>query len=106
MDLFDKARSSGLLRHLGILHDMVIAAAAFFLAYVTAIGWTAASTDPVVYQRTLAFVAAAAVIFFFVFSLQRGSWRYVSIPEFLTIIKASVVTSVLFTFGSFLVSRG
>ncbi|MDW6020951.1 nucleoside-diphosphate sugar epimerase/dehydratase [Mesorhizobium sp. BAC0120] len=106
MDLFEKARSSGLLRHLGILHDMVIAAAAFFVAYVTAIGWTAASTDVTVYHKTLIFVAAAAVIFFFVFSLQRGSWRYVSIPEFLTIVKASLVTSILYTFGSFLVSRG
>src|SRR5262245_32775534 len=103
MDLFEKARSRGLLRHLGILHDMVIAAAAFFLAYVTAIGWTAASTDATVYHKTLIFVAAAGVIFFFVFSLQRGSWRYVSIPEFLTIIKASLVTSILYTFGSFLV---
>ena len=56
-------------------------------------------------EKTLAFVAVAAVVFF-VFSVHRGSWRYVSIPEFLTIIKVSVTAVVVYTFGSFLLSRG
>jgi O-antigen biosynthesis protein WbqV len=82
-----------------------MACAAFFLAYVTAIGWTAALASDVVLPKTLAFVAVAAVVFF-VFSVHRGSWRYVSIPEFLSIIKVSVTAVVVYTFGSFVLSRG
>ena len=105
MDMVERAKSSGLLRYLGILHDLVMACAAFFLAYVTAIGWTAALASDVVLTKTLAFVAVAAVVFF-VFSVHRGSWRYVSIPEFLSIIKVSVTAVVVYTFGSFVLSRG
>ena len=105
MELIERVKSSGLLRYLGIFHDLVIACAAFFLAYVTAIGWTAASSSEVVLVKTLSFVAVAAVVFF-VFSVHRGSWRYVSIPEFLTIIKVSVISVVVYTFGSFVLSRG
>jgi len=105
MGLLERIRVSGILRHLGILHDLVIAAAAFFFAYVTAIGWSVASTNEVVYAKTLSFVAVAAVVFF-VFSVHRGSWRYVSIPEFITIIKVAIIAVVVYTFGSFLLSRG
>ena len=105
MDLVERAKSSGLLRYLGIFHDLVIACAAFFLAYVTAIGWAAAAGSDVVLTKTLAFVAVAAVVFF-VFSVHRGSWRYVSIPEFLSIIKVSITAVVVYTFGSFVLSRG
>jgi O-antigen biosynthesis protein WbqV len=47
-----------------------------------------------------------SAVVFFAFSLHRGSWRYVSIPEFLTIIRASIVAVVAYTFGSFLLTRG
>ena len=74
MDLVERAKSSGLLRYLGIFHDLAIACGAFFLAYVTAIGWTAAAGSDVVLTKTLAFVAVAAVVFFvFPFIAVRGA---------------------------------
>ena len=78
----------------------------FFLAYVTVIGWYAASSNSIVWEKTLTFVADRLGAVFLVFSVHRGSWRYVSIPEFLTIIKVSVIAVVVYTFGSFLLSRG
>lgn len=94
-----------MLRYLGVLHDLLIAAAAFFFAYVTAIGWSAASVNEIVHAKTMSFVVVSAVVFF-VFSLHRSTWRYVSIPEFLTIVRVAVVSVVVYTFGSFLLSRG
>ena len=88
-----------------IVHDLVVAGTSFFLAYVTVIGWTAASTNSIVWEKTLIFIPVAFAVFL-VFSVHRGSWRYVSIPEFLTIIKVSLVAVVVYTFGSFLLSRG
>ena len=105
MSLLEKLRSSGWLRYAAMVLDLTVAGAAFFLAYVTVFGWYVASSNSIIWEKTLTFIPLAGVVFV-IFQVHRGSWRYVSIPEFLTIIKVSVTAVVVYTFGSFLLSRG
>ena len=91
-------------RFVGTLHDFGVAAAAFVLAYLTALGVMAFEV-PGNEEKTLGF-AAIFGIYYFVFSLHRGSWRYVSIPDLITIIKVAVATAVTYTVASFLMTRG
>ena len=105
MNLLERLRSSGWLRHAAMALDLAVAGAAFFLAYVTVFGWYVASSSSIILEKTLTFIPLAGACFV-IFRVQRGSWRYVSIPEFLTIVKVSVTAVVVYTFGSFLLSRG
>ena len=92
-------------RYVALAHDLVVAGLAFLLAYITVLGPAAALMTPGLLEKTSAFVAASCCFFVF-FSMDRGSWRYVSIPDLLTIIKATVATVVFYTVGAFLISRG
>ena len=83
MSLLEKLRSSGWLRHAAMALDLAVAGAAFFLAYVTVFGWYVASSSSIILEKTLTFIPLAGAVFV-IFRVQRGSWRYVSIPEFLT----------------------
>ncbi|MBP0438639.1 polysaccharide biosynthesis protein [Tianweitania sediminis] len=105
MNLYGYARDHGLLRYVSIAHDLIVAIAAAYLAYLTAYGPVTAYYVPDLFERILLF-AAVAMASFALFSVSSGSWRYVSIPDLLAIIKASVTAVVAYTLGSFLVSRG
>lgn len=92
-------------RYLSIAHDLVVAGSAFFLSYTTVLGIDLALGTPGIWEKTSAFVAACAFFFFF-FSMHRGSWRYVSIPDLSTIIKVTVLSVLVYTVGAFLMTRG
>ncbi len=91
-------------RYAGTLHDFVAAAASFVLAYLTVLGVRAFEV-PGNEEKTLGFAAIFGV-FYFVFALHRGSWRYVSIPDLIIIIKVAFATTVTYTVASFLMTRG
>lgn len=97
--------ANGLLRFAALTHDMVVAGSAFFLAYVTVVGLDSAQRTPGIFEKTSAFVGISASLFLF-FSVHRGSWRYVSLPDLTNIIKASLAAVLIYTVGAFLVSRG
>ena len=59
MSLEEKVRLNGWQRYAGILHDLAVAGAAFFLAYVTVIGWYAATSNSIVWEKTLTFIPIA-----------------------------------------------
>lgn len=92
-------------RYLSIAHDLVVAGSAFLLSYVTVLGIDLTLETPGIAEKTGAFVAACAFFFFF-FSMHRGSWRYVSIPDLTTIIKATAFSVLVYTVGAFLMTRG
>ncbi len=92
-------------RYLSIAHDLVVAGSAFLLSYVTVLGIDLTLDTPGIVEKTGAFVAACAFFFFF-FSMHRGSWRYVSIPDLTTIIKATAFSVLVYTVGAFLMTRG
>jgi O-antigen biosynthesis protein WbqV len=88
----------------GTLQDFGVAAGSFVLAYLTVLGVKAFEV-PGNEEKTLGFVAIFG-IFYFVFSLHRSSWRYVSIPDLIIIIKVALATAVSYTVASFLITRG
>ena len=96
-----------LLRYAGALLDILTACAAFVLSYVTIFGYALPikATVPGIEEKTLAF-AALFIAFSWFFSMNRGSWRYVSIPDLTTILRVSAATVVSYTVLSFLMSRG
>lgn len=94
-----------LMRYVALLHDLIIAGTAFLSAYVTAFGFQQALQVPGLAEKTTAFVLICAVSFL-ALSVNRGSWRYVSIPDLVIIIKAVVIAVVIYTVGAFLLTRG
>jgi O-antigen biosynthesis protein WbqV len=92
-------------RYAASLLDIATAAVAFVLSYITIYGDRILAVVPGIEEKTLSFSAVFAVAFFF-FSMHRGSWRYVSIPDLTTILKASTAAVVGFTVLSFLITRG
>lgn len=94
-----------IMRSAAAIHDLAVAGVAFFLSYVTVFSLERALLVPGIREKTAAFVAISAILFF-ILSVSRGAWRYVSIPDLINIIKASVVIVVLYTVGAFLMSRG
>ena len=89
----------------GSLLDVFSASAAIFLAYFTVLGSRAFYTVPGLGQNALAF-SAIFLCFFWLFSMHRGSWRYVSIPDIITILKVSLASVAAYTVAAFLTSRG
>src|SRR5690606_35069141 len=74
-------------------------------AYVVVFGFEGALMVRGIFARMASFAAIAACCFV-AFSVTRGSWRYVSTPDLVAVIKASVVAVGTYTVLSFLASRG
>lgn len=98
-------RRAGLLRAAGVLLDVFTAFAAFILSYVTAYGERFMFAVPGLEEKGLAFVAIF-VCFYWLFSAHRGSWRYFSIPDMMTIIKVVSASVIAYTIAAFLMTRG
>lgn len=96
--------SSTTKRYLGTFHDTVISSLALFLAYVSALGFSRAVALPHLPWKLAAFVLAAGLVFNY-FALNRGNWRYASMPDLVAIIKASFVLAVGFMIAMFLLER-
>ncbi|QPC88642.1 NAD-dependent epimerase/dehydratase family protein [Mesorhizobium sp. NBSH29] len=94
-----------MLRALVTLYDLALAALSFLAAYVVAYGVPLVYFIPGIPAKAAAFTAICALCFVS-FSVTRGSWRYVSIPEVLAVIKAVIFAVAIYTVGAFLVSRG
>ncbi|MGA8402671.1 MAG: polysaccharide biosynthesis protein, partial [Stellaceae bacterium] len=77
---------------LAFLHDVVMAAASFAVAFYLRLGSDALYYEP---RMTLTygalFTAVAATVFLFT-GLYRGIWRYASLPDLFSITKAATLT--------------
>lgn len=105
MKQFLKARE-GMIGQIGSLClDVAIACIAFLTAYVIAFGFDQISDVPGLVDKLFAFGTVCTICFAF-FEVNRTSWRYVSIPDLLAIIKGSLFAVGIYTVGAFLVSRG
>jgi FlaA1/EpsC-like NDP-sugar epimerase len=93
------------LRSISVCYDVAVAGLSFYLAYVTIYGVPRAYYVPGLEEKAAAFSVISLVCFYW-FSVTRGSWRFVSIPELIDLIKASVAAIVIYTVAAFLVSRG
>lgn len=87
------------------LIDLTAAACAFMAAYLTSHGYPWALNVPALEEKLAGFVLASAFAFT-VFSSYRVSWRYVSTPDLVTILKAVLLAVASYTIGAFLLTRG
>jgi Predicted nucleoside-diphosphate sugar epimerases len=85
--------------------DMIIAGMAFVAAYAMIYSFSTLRYISGLEDKTLAFILVAAIMYF-VFAVHRGSWRYVSLSDMLTIFKAVMASVIVYTVAAFLVSRG
>lgn len=88
-----------------VLFDVCVAAIAFVSAYFTVSTRYPGFDVPALADKTVGFALAAGLSFLFL-GQYRGSWRYVSIPDLITIIKGSVAAVVVYTVTAFLLTRG
>lgn len=105
MSLRRLAPSIRITRYAATLHDICIAAGSFVLAYITILGGKPFLEVPGNEEKVIGFVAIF-VSYYFMFSLHRGSWRYVSLPDLITIIKVVFASVMTYTVASFLATRG
>jgi O-antigen biosynthesis protein WbqV len=91
------------IRALGIVHDAVCAALALPVAFLVRTGELPDAVSSFWFmQGTL---VIAAVICFYLIGLNRGSWRYASIQEFLRIAQASILAVLIAVLATFAFSR-
>lgn len=58
-----------------------------------------------IFEKTFLFVFLSSIIFF-IFELNRGSWRYASIPDLLAIMKSATMAVLIYVLVIFTYSRG
>jgi FlaA1/EpsC-like NDP-sugar epimerase len=91
-------------RFLGVLHDFCAAGLSFFAALMIVAGFDGAMAMPGVIEKTLLFAAGSSILFYF-FSLNSGTWRYASIPDLTSIVKASSVAVLTYVLIQFFYSK-
>lgn len=97
-------KSQSLLQFLGRAHDLFVAAAAFYLAYGVATNFSGLSHVPGIHDKALLFVIVAGILNY-LSSLNRGTWRYASIPDLMAIVRSAFLTACVFTIMLFMLSR-
>jgi O-antigen biosynthesis protein WbqV len=95
----------GSFRSLGIVHDVLIAAIAISLALGLAFGFSITFPNWQIWSLIVAFTALSAAMFP-LFSLNSGAWRYASLLDVLSIVKAVTAINVVFLAGHFILFRG
>ncbi|HEU4987083.1 MAG TPA: nucleoside-diphosphate sugar epimerase/dehydratase, partial [Rhizobiaceae bacterium] len=93
-----------LLRGAAVFHDLAASLAAFLAANFVVYGPSRFGAVPGFEEKTVAFVAISALCLFLA-RLNRGSWRYASIPDLTAIVKAATLAVVIFTIANFMLSR-
>ncbi len=92
-------------RSLGAFHDLVVSAFSFLAANYAVSGLTGIPMVSGIYEKTSLFALLCGGIFYF-FELNRGSWRYASIPDMLAIVKSATLAVLVYVLLVFIYSRG
>lgn len=95
----------GSLRSLGVVHDVLVSGFSITLTLLLAWGTEPLLTMWELWAMILAFTLLSACLFP-LFSLNRGAWRYASLLDVLSIVKAVTVICVVFLLGNFMLFRG
>jgi FlaA1/EpsC-like NDP-sugar epimerase len=105
MLMFNRRFKLAAWRSISILLDLAVAWASFYGAYVIVYDTTALNFVPALWENAAAFTGLCAIALF-IFDVHRGTWRYVSLPDVLNLVKTAAATVAIYTVGAFLVSRG
>ncbi|WP_062206925.1 nucleoside-diphosphate sugar epimerase/dehydratase [Aureimonas sp. AU12] len=95
----------GSLRSFGIVHDVVIAAIAITLSLGLAFDFYPLAISWQLWALIATFTALSAAMFP-LFSLNSGAWRYASLLDVVSIVKAVTAINVVFLIGNFILFRG
>ena len=103
-EIFVRAKRAGWFPYFGMFHDALMSGAAFVLAFMIVIPRDQFLTIPGILEKTATFtvIATASLV---LFRMYRTSWRYASIPEVMTVIKASIFAAMIYTAVYFVLSR-
>jgi FlaA1/EpsC-like NDP-sugar epimerase len=93
-----------LLQNLGRLHDLCVAWVAFYLAFGITSNFNTLKSVPGIHEKALLFAFIAGCVNYFS-ALNRGTWRYASIPDLIAIVKSALLTAILYTIVLFMLSR-
>lgn len=96
---------TALLRALALLHDFLVAGAAFLISLVLRIGPDQVLADWGVFLLDAAGFATLVSAVGFKFGMNWGVWRYASIPDLVAITKTVTLAALLFVVTEFLVTR-
>jgi len=91
-------------RLLGLLADSLCVVLSYWLSFVIGLGGLGRSYA-YLFAMTLPIVLASRLLFFWVFKLHKGSWRYASIADLGNIIKAVASSQALLLMLLFLITR-
>ncbi len=90
---------------IAFLHDVVMAAASYLVSLYLRLGDSAFHYDStVIVQGTLVFAAVAAIVFVSM-RLYAGVWRYASLSDLASIMKASALAVLIYLALMFLITR-
>ena len=93
------------LRSFGIVHDVAVSCAAITLSLALAFDSYALGQSWQLWALIAAFTALSAAMFP-MFSLNSGAWRYASLLDVVSIVKAVTAINVVFLIGNFILFRG
>ena len=91
-------------RLIGGAHDLLVACLAFVAANFFASDVLGFSLISGFAEKTLLFGACSGLVFYY-FELNRGSWKYASIPDLIAIVKAATVVNVVYLLIAFFYSN-
>lgn len=91
-------------RLIGGAHDLLVACLAFVAANFFASDVLGFSLISGFAEKTLLFGACSGFVFYY-FELNRGSWKYASIPDLIAIVKAATVVNVVYLLIAFFYSN-
>lgn len=93
------------LRGTALLHDMVMGTAAFFLGLVLRLDISGTSEHIGEYVVAAALFGVIVGTIGFVLGMNRGVWRYASLPDLAAIVKTATASSVVFVAAHFFLVR-
>lgn len=93
------------IRGIALVHDTIMGAAALFLALVLRLDLGRVLSDLPGYGLATIIFGAVVGIVGFVLGMNRGVWRYASLPDLVAIIKAATIAVAIFIVAHFLLVR-
>nr|WP_320017542.1 nucleoside-diphosphate sugar epimerase/dehydratase [uncultured Desulfobacter sp.] len=76
-----------------LLLDITLLCASFYLAHLIRFDFIKEQWVDISFLRLLPYVLGCKILFFYLFDLYRGMWRYTSLSDLINIIKASVFST-------------
>jgi len=73
--------------------DVFLLVAAYVLSYLLRFEFSLSTIDLAILKKSIIPIVVCKLIFFYLFKLYRGMWRYTSILDLINIIKATLVSS-------------